>query len=321
MRKLIAFITAALCMLSGCASGLNGLISADRPTASAKESATVSAVADGITKTGARLTVTVQNGRAEKYGYELKSSTGKSICADENAAGVFNLEGLLEGTAYSADIWAETDGGRIEAVRAVAFTTAEKYDAVTAYGIDVWRWQENIDWQAVASDNIDFAIIRAGYTGGTDVCFEEHFAGARAAGLDVGVYFYCYALTAEQAKADAATVLAQLGGRRLDYPVFYDVEDEPDFIALTAEERTAIVDAFCTEIEKAGYDAGVYTAQYWLYDYFDSDYIRGRYDVWLAATLPEPPESCSAAIWQYSHTGTVKGIKGSVDLNAAYKKY
>jgi GH25 family lysozyme M1 (1,4-beta-N-acetylmuramidase) len=321
MRKLIAFITAALCMLSGCASGLNGLISADRPTASAKESATVSAVADGITKTGARLTVTVQNGRAEKYGYELKSSTGKSICADENAAGVFNIEGLLEGTAYSADIWAETDGGRIEAVRAVAFTTAEKYDAVTSYGIDVSRWQENIDWQAVASDNIDFAIIRAGYTGGTDVCFEEHFAGARAAGLDVGVYFYCYALTAEQAKADAAAVLAQLGGRRLDYPVFYDVEDEPDFIALTTEERTAIVDAFCTEIEKAGYDAGVYTSQYWLYDYFDSDYIRSRYDVWLAATLPEPPESCSAAIWQYSHTGTVKGIMGSVDLNAAYKKY
>ncbi len=197
----------------------------------------------------------------------------------------------------------------------------EKYSEIVAYGIDVSRWQESIDWAKVATDNVDFAIIRAGFSGETDVYFEQNYKGATAVGIDVGVYFYCYATSTEQARADAEYLLELLNGRELDYPVFYDVEDETDFIALERAERTEIVDTFCSAIEQAGYEAGIYTGRYWLNDYFDSDYLTGKYDVWLAAALPEPPTECSAEIWQYSHTGRVNGIYGNVDLNAAYKRY
>lgn len=199
--------------------------------------------------------------------------------------------------------------------------TSEKYSGIVARGIDVSRWQENINWARVAADGIDFAIIRAGLSGETDTYFERNYEGATAAGVDVGVYFYCYATTTDEALADAEHLLQLLGGRALDYPVFYDVEDEADFIALTTEQRTAVVDAFCSRVEEAGYTAGIYTGRYWLYDYFDSDYLRGKYDIWLAATLPEPPTECSAELWQYSHSGRVAGINGEVDLNVAYKRY
>ena len=197
----------------------------------------------------------------------------------------------------------------------------EKYSKIVAYGIDVSCWQESVDWALVATDNVDFAIIRAGFSGDTDTCFEENYAGATAAGIDIGVYFYCYAVTVDEAKADAEYLLSLLNGRKLDYPVFYDIEDDPDFLALTRDERTEIADAFCTVVEQAGYEAGIYTGRYWLSDYFDSDYLSAKYDVWLAAHLPEPPTECSAEIWQYSHTGRIKGIDGDVDLNTAYKKY
>ncbi len=198
---------------------------------------------------------------------------------------------------------------------------SEKYSEIVAYGIDVSRWQESIDWKKVANDNVDFAIIRAGFSGETDVYFEQNYEGASAAGIDVGVYFYCYATDVASAKADAEYLLDLLDSRPLDYPVFYDVEDETDFVALSRQERTDIVDTFCSMIEAAGYEAGIYTGRYWLTDYFDSEYLCSKYDIWLAATLPEPPTECSAELWQYSHSGKVNGIRGDVDLNTAYKRY
>ncbi len=196
-----------------------------------------------------------------------------------------------------------------------------KYSEIVANGIDVSRWQENIEWDKVAADNVDFAIIRAGFSGETDTYFEQNYQGATKAGIDIGVYFYCYATSVEEAKADAEYLIGLLGGRALTYPVFYDVEDEDEFLALTREERTAIVDAFCTAVEAAGYEAGIYTGRYWLGDYFDGDYLSEKYDIWLAAPLPEPPSDCDAELWQYSHTGRVDGIRGEVDLNTAYKRY
>ncbi len=220
----------------------------------------------------------------------------------------------------NGNVASQTDVRPASSEPAVA-TVSEKYSGIVAHGVDVSRWQEDIEWDKVAADDVDFAIIRAGFSGETDTYFELNYKGATESGIDVGVYFYCYATSVEAAKADAEYLLNLLGGRALDYPVFYDVEDEEDFLALTRAERTAIVDTFCSIVEAAGYEAGIYTGRYWLTDYFDSDYLCDNYDIWLAATLPEPPTECSAELWQYSHTGTVDGIRGEVDMNTAYKRY
>ncbi len=315
MKRILAIFAALCLLLCGCAGSgeTSSTASSVRPT--------VTVTADNITKSGATLTVTVKDGESSEFTVEVTNEAGDTVLTDENSSGVFKLDGLLSGSNYVARATATVNGEVRRARRRVSFETKQKYGEAVARGIDVSRWQEDIDWSAVAADGIDFAILRAGFSGETDTYFEKNYAGANAAGVDVGVYFYCYADSVEEAERDAEYLIALLDGRPLSYPVFYDVEEEEGFLAMSREERTEMVDAFCKKIAEAGYIPGIYTGRYWLSDYLDSDYLRQNYDIWLAGIMDEPPSECSAEMWQYSHTGNVNGIKGEVDLNAAYKRY
>ena len=101
----------------------------------------------------------------------------------------------------------------------------------TAQGIDVSSHQKTIDWAAVAGDNIDFAMIRLGFRGygssgslNVDNYFKNNINGAKANGLDVGVYFFSQAINVDEAIAEANFVLKHLNGMSLDYPVVFDWE-------------------------------------------------------------------------------------------------
>lgn len=313
MRKILASLL-ALSVLCGCSRVI-------QTQPDEKPAPSVDITVSDIGATGARISVKVRNARRiDSIFCEVSNILGNSVGELTSDDGVFDVNGLLEGSSYSVSAYAEADGQIIYADRK-GFETKEKYSKITAIGVDVSRWQEDINWTEVAADGMDFAIIRAAYTGGTDKFFEANYNGATQAGLDVGVYFYCYARTVAQAEDDAKALLSLLGGRKLDYPVFYDVEDEAEWLSLSRNERTEIVEAFCRIIEQGGYKAGIYTAMYWLYDYYDGDRLRKDFDVWLAASLPEPPKQCSYCMWQYTHVGSVKGIKGNVDINAAYKPF
>ena len=192
-------------------------------------------------------------------------------------------------------------------------------------GIDVSFYQADIDWQAVAGDGIDFAFLRLGYRGYTegglnvDTCYEANLRGAREAGLEVGVYFFSQALTPEEAREEAEFVLATLGDSPLEYPVVFDWE----FITHDSEARTHGMDgetltqcaaAFCQVIEVGGYTPAVYFNRDMGYLYYDLSQLD-QYPFWLADYDSVPDFYYRFHLWQYSHTGTVAGIEGNVDLN------
>ena len=204
-----------------------------------------------------------------------------------------------------------------------------------AAGIDVSKWQTNIDWEKVKADGNDFVIIRVGYSEVKDPRFEEHYAGAVAAGLSVGVYMYSYAATTEEAKRDARDVLSWLSGKSIDYPIYYDMEDEQYQGAnkLTTRQRTDIALAFVNVIKEAGYYPGVYANLNWFKNYLYLDEIQAACDTWIAHykyvdgvwvdgewVLPNY-KSQGYGMHQYTQEGLVSGINGDVDKNITYKNY
>ncbi len=206
-------------------------------------------------------------------------------------------------------------------------------DYVIIDGIDVSKYQTTIDWEAVADDGIQFAIIRLGFRGygeaGTlveDNYFRQNIEGAKKAGLDVGVYFFTQAITIEEAVEEANFVLETLQGASLDTPVYLDVEDisydvgRLDSAKLTPEQITKNCDAFCATIENAGYEAGIYANMHWLNEKMDSDELESKYRIWLANYKTETPYEGEYHMWQYTSQGTVAGISGSVDMNVLYSR-
>ena len=193
----------------------------------------------------------------------------------------------------------------------------------TLKGIDVSRWQEAIDWPAVAASGVQFAILRAGYgkhISQKDPRFEENYTAARAAGIPVGAYWYSYATTVAEARQEAEVCLQVLNGRPLDWPVWFDQEYEPGILALTKAKRTALVRAFCDAVEAGGYRCGLYASADWLENKLNRENLRGL-EIWCAQYGPRCTCTLDWGIWQYTSRGRVAGIRGNVDLNEAVKDY
>ena len=196
---------------------------------------------------------------------------------------------------------------------------------LTSTGVDVSSHQGYIDWEAVAADDIQFAMLRIGYRGSTeggiraDELFETNLKGAQNAGLKVGVYFFSQAITVEEAREEANFVLQQLreaGITELELPVAFDLEPSPDYSGradnLSPAETNAIARAFCTTIQEAGYRVIVYGNKV---DLNRFDLVSLNEPIWLAQYVDEPDVNFNFLIWQYTSTGQVDGIAGSVDLN------
>ena len=194
-------------------------------------------------------------------------------------------------------------------------------------GVDVSSHQEDIDWQAVAADGIDFAILRLGRRGYTegglflDEGFERNLRGALDAGLEVGVYFFSQATTPEEAEEEAAFVLEALDGQELAFPVAFDWENIPGDEARTdglgGTVMTSCAAAFCKQIEDGGYRPAVYFNQTQGYLRYDLRELT-EYDLWLAEYDTVPDFYYHFDLWQYSESGQVDGIEGDVDLDLAF---
>lgn len=194
----------------------------------------------------------------------------------------------------------------------------------TARGIDVSKYQGNIDWNAVAADGITFAIIRVGYRGyGSgalveDSTFRRNIQGATAAGLKVGVYFYSQAINEAEAVEEASMVLSLCSGYSLPLGVYYDTEkvagDTGRADGISAAQRTACAVAFCETIRNAGYSAGVYSYASWFYNSLNYANIS-KYRIWIAQYRDSLDFKYRYDIWQYTSTGKVNGVPGNVDMN------
>ena len=187
-------------------------------------------------------------------------------------------------------------------------------------GIDVSEWQGTIDWRKVAKDGVQFAVIHAGYgreLSQKDKCFERNYAGARAAGIKVGAFWYSYADSVARAEQEARTCLKVLDGKHLDLPVFFDQEYEPGILKLSTKTRTDIVLKFLETIKAAGRPCGLYSSTDFITTKLQANRLTA-YPLWIAEYGSKLHYTGKVWAWQYTDKGRVAGIKGRVDMDHGY---
>lgn len=194
-------------------------------------------------------------------------------------------------------------------------------------GIDVSVWNGTINWFQVKNE-IDFAILRVGYgreVSQKDAKFEANYSGCKTNEIPVGGYWYNYAKTVEDAKREADACLKCLAGKTLDYPLWYDIEENSVF-ATGKDNVSKIADTFCTILKEAGYKVGIYSSYYTFQTYFTED-VKNKYDIWLAhvgnggTPLSNTGYPGHKEMWQYSWKGNYSGIGGDVDEDWSYVDY
>ena len=217
---------------------------------------------------------------------------------------------------------------------------------ILAKGIDVSYHNHNLaadgsrlplDWAAIRKSGYEFAILRAGYRNRADVCFEMNYAAAKASGLELGAYFYSYATSAAEARAEALFCLELLKGKQFEYPIFFDVEDS-SIEKLGKDTVTEICVTFISILQEHGYYAAIYTNNNWLVNILHTQKITALFDVWYARYVSTSSVITEArwdsekygkqmAMWQFSQTGVIDGFTRPdgtpiyFDLNYAYKDY
>ena len=188
-------------------------------------------------------------------------------------------------------------------------------------GIDVSKYQGDIDFRKVKNAGIQFVIIRIGYgqyENQKDPKFERNYDGFKNVGIPVGVYLYSYAKSVADAKKEAEVTLKWLNNRELNLPVYYDIEDKSQ-INLGKNTLTKMCEAFCDAIEKGGYWAGVYTNKYFFTTYLDYVKLQDKYTIWVAQYNDTNTYRGKYDMWQYTSSGKVNGISGNVDMDILYR--
>ncbi len=197
-------------------------------------------------------------------------------------------------------------------------------------GIDISGHQGDINWEEVKASGISFAIVRAGfrtYGGGVltlDEQFRDNIIAAQQAGLETGAYFYSQATTVDEALEEADAVLDSVAGLEMNYPIVFDWEmifdDNARTDSVSVETLADMCVAFCERIKGAGYTPMIYQNTSTAMKKLDLPRVA-QYDFWLAEYGDEPSFYYDFAMWQYTSTGHVPGIEGSVDLNLCFKDY
>lgn len=244
------------------------------------------------------------------------------IYADQNE---YVFAPVLDGVKkhnYSEENFVETDDGEMQYI--------ENGTVVSHKGIDVSKYQGNIDWSAVASDGVEYAFVRLGLRGyGSgklvlDEYYDQNMRGASEAGIKTGVYFFTQAVTVEEAIEEADYVLENITGYDVSYPIVFDVEmivnDDGRANELSQKDRTDITIAFCDRIKAAGYTPMIYGNVKCFTKLLDMTRLND-YEKWYAFYDDYMYMPYEVGIWQYTEKGKVAGINTGVDLNISYKEY
>lgn len=193
-------------------------------------------------------------------------------------------------------------------------------------GLDVSRFQGEVDWERVKAAGYQFAMLRAGYGDSTvDEQFRRNASECNRIGLPVGAYWFCYAATAENAAQEADSCIRTVSEYWLDYPVCYDIEQasadyiEKQGVSFTPALARELVKSFCNRVESKGYFAMFYSNQSFFNTYLGTALAK-RYAFWYAR-YTDTFDGTDCGIWQYTSTGRVPGISGNVDLDLAYVDY
>ncbi len=235
---------------------------------------------------------------------------------------------LLIKTEEEVDAMAE-DAGRTTETADPAEPTDLRTSSVANLGIDVSRWNEEINWNKVKDAGIKYAIIRAGYRGSVtgalveDWYFQKNVEGATAAGIPVGLYFFTQATTEVEAVEEASMVLSMCKDYDITYPIFIDTEGvggDGRADELDKKARTAICQAFCQTIRSGGYQTGIYASKNWFNNNIDTSVLTDDIYIWLAEYGDAVTYGGKYHMWQYTSSGRVLGIEGRVDLNLSFQE-
>ncbi len=245
------------------------------------------------------------------YKYTIKSDNPS--VAKVNSRG--EVTGLKAGNAV---ITLTTDNGKTDSIYVTVYGDVIR-------GIDVSKWNGDIDWKAVKrSGEAQFVMIRASYGyEDTDPKLAENVAGCEKYDIPYGFYHYMYAKNVSEAKKEAAYFLNAIEQYSPKYPVVLDIEED-FYKQMSKKEVTSIVTTFMEALENAGYYAMIYSYSKFFDDNLIMDKIE-KYDIWVACWGDEDKlaenYSYHYGMWQYSETGRIAGIDEDVDLNFAYKDY
>lgn len=233
---------------------------------------------------------------------------------------------VLIKTEEEVDAMAE-DAGRLEESTDATEATELRTSSAAYAGIDVSRWNEEINWNKVKDAGVKYAIIRAGYRGSVtgalveDWYFKKNVENATAAGIPVGLYFFTQATNEVEAVEEASMVLSLCKDYDITYPIFIDTEGaggEGRADDLDVKTRTAVCQAFCETIRSGGYQAGIYASKNWLTKNIDTSVLTDDIYIWLAEYGDAVSYDGKYHIWQYTSSGRVLGIEGRVDLNLSF---
>ncbi|MCH5167666.1 MAG: hypothetical protein J1F35_07255 [Erysipelotrichales bacterium] len=195
----------------------------------------------------------------------------------------------------------------------------------TMIGIDVSRWQENIDFEKVKNAGVEFVIMRMGINSdidkdiSVDSYFAQNIEAAKNAGLKVGVYVYTTATNVDTAIEHAKWTLETLNGEQLDFPIAFDWENWNKFrkYGISIHDLNETFEAFAKTIKAAGYETMLYSSKFYLENIWDTTM---NYPIWLAHYISNTNYEGDYFLWQMSNVGRVDGINGDVDIDILYKE-
>ena len=200
-------------------------------------------------------------------------------------------------------------------------------------GIDVSKWQQDIDWKTVKASGIKFAMLRLAHGSSKDIQFENFYSGATEQGIPVGIYCYSTAKSVAEGKKEAQSLLEMLDNKELTYPIALDLEDNAQLKNMNKAQRTKLILEYKKIVEDAGYDFIVYANLNWLTNYIDQKKLEENdVDIWIARYCSQSlghryTGGGTVQMWQYSSTGQIDGILDAygryinVDLDVCYGEY
>lgn len=192
------------------------------------------------------------------------------------------------------------------------------------FGIDISKWQKDIDFDKLKSEGVQFVILRGVYSKSKDICFDEFYKKCKSRNIPVGAYHYSMAKTINQAKEEASVMLDALKGKKLEYPIWLDVEDKTQQ-SLGKDMLTNIIKTYCEILENSGYYVGIYSTYYYLNRFTNITELSKKYDMWIAQWSSKNTCPIDYTMWQFggeiNKLRNVKVADVRCDQDYVYKNY
>ena len=189
---------------------------------------------------------------------------------------------------------------------------------VIAKGIDVSEHNGVINWELVKNTDVNYAIIRCGYgdnyTYQDDKQWINNVSACERLGIPYGVYIYSYASSVDQARSEAEHVLRLVAGHNINYPIYFDLEEESIRSKVSADGIAQIAKTFCDIVQSAGYSVGIYANYNWFTNYLINPQFN-NYPKWVAQYNYQCDYQGTYTMWQCTSSGSINGIAGRVDIN------